>query len=69
MNLRVLKLGKLSEFFSFLLADTSATSAQRQEEPAEDDEEDDGEDEGDGEDDHPGLRPDVVQPVCRVEPV
>ena len=54
---------------SFLFAHTAATSAERQEEPAEDDKDDDEDNDGDGEDDHPGLGPDVVQPVCGVEPV
>ena len=68
MNLRVWKFSGVRAV-SFLSTDTAATSAYGEEEPQDDQEDDDDGEESDGDDDYPGLWPDVVKPVCWVQPV
>ena len=53
-----------SEFLVLLF--TGAETEERLDDLENEEEEDDDDDESDGGDDDPGLRPDVVQPVCGV---
>ena len=53
-----------SEFLVLLF--TGAETEERLDDLENNEEEDDDDDESDGGDDDPGVRPDVVQPVCGV---
>ena len=60
------KLSCLSLFLCHAASTTLENSVDHPDDDAEDDDEDDQEND---EDDYPGLRPDVLHPVARVEPV
>ena len=60
------KLSCLSLFLGHAASTTLENSVDHPDDDAEDDDEDDQEND---EDDYPGLRPDVLHPVARVEPV
>ena len=55
--------------FSFFLSSAATTFANCENHFKDDAENDEKDDEEDNEDDDPGLRPDVVHPMSRIQPV